>query len=423
LAVAPTNSKVRKEAPMTRPSFRFLHAGDFHLESPLHGVATVPEVLYDDFLDAPYRAAERVFETAMAEEVDLVVLSGDLVDVRAAGPRGPLFLVEQFTRLAERGIRVYWAGGVVDRPKVWPRGIELPDNVHLFARGRPQEVIHQRDGVPITHLSGTSGGTRRPIRVGDFQADPAGLFSIAVAYSATRTSALRSAGIDYWALGGLHQRTTIAEQPALIHYPGSPQGREPSESGPHGCTLVEVDGETGARTTFIPTDVLRWIEHSIEVDESFSREQLEQSLAARVQSLKDDTPGLALLIHWRLSGTGPLLSQLRREAFQEELLAELRKRFGEQPPIAWSAAIDGIPSAPLAADEDEEDTILGDFLRELRDLEANAPASTDLTEYLRADVAKGAVGQMLMIDEPDVRRRVLRQVGSLGIDLLSGEEQ
>ncbi len=95
---------------MSNRSFRFLHAGDFHLERPLMGVAEVPDHLRDLFLEAPYLAARRVFDAALAEDVRFVVLTGGICVPSAAGPRGPLFLAEQFVRLAERGIGVYSAG-------------------------------------------------------------------------------------------------------------------------------------------------------------------------------------------------------------------------------------------------------------------------------------------------------------------------
>ena len=38
---------------MAGPSLRFVQAGDFHLELPLHGVAEIPENLRDTFIEAP----------------------------------------------------------------------------------------------------------------------------------------------------------------------------------------------------------------------------------------------------------------------------------------------------------------------------------------------------------------------------------
>ena len=49
---------------MSQPPLRFVHAGDLHLECPLGGVAEVPEHLRELLLDAPFLAAQQVFETA-----------------------------------------------------------------------------------------------------------------------------------------------------------------------------------------------------------------------------------------------------------------------------------------------------------------------------------------------------------------------
>ncbi len=117
---------------MSNCPFRFIHASDFHLERPLMGVAEVPDHLRELFLEAPYTAARQVFEAALAEDAKFVVLSGGIVLPADSGPRGPLFLVEQFARLAERGIGVYWAGAAIDPPEAWPAAVKLPRNVHFF---------------------------------------------------------------------------------------------------------------------------------------------------------------------------------------------------------------------------------------------------------------------------------------------------
>ena len=71
--------------------FRFIHAGDFHLETPWGGVVEVPDQLRAPLIDSPYAAAARVFDTVLAEEADFLVLSGDIfhVEHRAAGADVP----------------------------------------------------------------------------------------------------------------------------------------------------------------------------------------------------------------------------------------------------------------------------------------------------------------------------------------------
>ncbi|MBA3481604.1 MAG: metallophosphoesterase, partial [Pirellulales bacterium] len=83
---------------MSQPPLRFVHAGDLHLERPLWGVSEIPDHLREAFLEAPYFAAEQIFETALTEGADALLLSGDVVHLDRAGPRAIVFLSEQFRR-------------------------------------------------------------------------------------------------------------------------------------------------------------------------------------------------------------------------------------------------------------------------------------------------------------------------------------
>ena len=61
-------------------NFRFLHAADIHLDSPLYGLSR-----YDGLPDAEIRGATRaafdnLVQRAIAEAVDFVVIAGDLFD-------------------------------------------------------------------------------------------------------------------------------------------------------------------------------------------------------------------------------------------------------------------------------------------------------------------------------------------------------
>ena len=141
---------------MSNRPLRFIHASDLHLEQPASGIAEVPEHLREVLVEAPFWAAERLFETVLAEEAELLILSGDVIDPTRSGPYGPLFLVSQFERLAERKIEVYWAGGRSDPPAAWPTFAPLPPNVHVFPCDRLEQFLHERDGGPAVRLIGVS---------------------------------------------------------------------------------------------------------------------------------------------------------------------------------------------------------------------------------------------------------------------------
>ena len=99
---------------MSAQSFRFLCAGGFHLHAVLQGLSEAPEHLLESLVSAPYRAAEQVFQTAVREEVDFVVLTGDLLDAASGGPRAVAFLVKQFELLRDHGIPIYWTASKLE---------------------------------------------------------------------------------------------------------------------------------------------------------------------------------------------------------------------------------------------------------------------------------------------------------------------
>ena len=411
-----------KEDSMSNCPFRFIHAGDLHLESPPAGLTEVPEHLRQLLLDVAYLAAERVFETALAEEADFVVLSGDVLDCQQTGPRGPLFLVQQFHRLRDRGIPVYWAGGKVDPPEAWPSGFELPDNVHCFPVGRVEDCVVHRDGTAVARLIGNSRSQGQSARPGDFAPDAGGVFSIGVFHGLADADALRGRGIHYWALGGNHRRQTLFHSPHVAHCPGTPQGRQPKETGPHGCTVVHVDDQRKIRLAAAAADWLRWHNEQVTIEASTTRAELERILEDRIRALKETIPGIDLLISWRIVGTGHLAAQLRHGSLASELLDGLRKRHGFGPPAAWSVALAAEPPAVLDAESYEQDTILGDFLREVRRYQMTPAEAIDLEPYLSKEHLAGSIGAAVAVVERSVRERVLREAAVLGIDLLSGEE-
>jgi len=407
---------------MSNRPFRFVHAGDFHLEMPPQGLAEVPDHLTDLFLEASYLAAERVFDTVLAEEADFLVLAGDLLSPRLTGPRGPLFLVEQFNRLAEREIPVYWSGGRVDPPDAWPSAFDLPTNVHVFPRGRVGETVYGRDDERLARLIGISREKRRSIRASDFDPDPGGLFSIAVVHGSAEASVLQTRQIDYWAMGGIHQRKTLFSSPQIAHYPGSPQGRRPQEDGSHGCTLVQVDPQGQARTSLVATDVVRWINERVVVEATADRETLEGQLRERLHTLTETMQQVDFLISWTVVGEGPLLAQLRQGTLRAELLEVLRSEFGFGSPLAWSLTLESEPSAVLQPSWYDQESIRGEFLREIRRYQTDSAEPLCLASFLSEDHLAGTLATAATDIAPSVRQRVLREAAMLGVDLLSGEE-
>lgn len=405
---------------MSDRPLRFIHAGDFHLEQPFGGLPEVPDHLGDALIDAPYVAAERVFDTAIAEEVDFVVLAGDVFHPHAAGPRAIVFLAEQLARLAEREIAVYWTGGCIDPPGRLPPELTDGPNVHIFPKGKVEEVTHYRGGRALATVMGSSYLRRRKVRAADFQADPAGQFCVAVAYGEADPETLAKRGIHYWALGGSHRRRTLFSGRHAAHYAGTPQGRSPDETGPAGCTLVTVDRDA-VGTQFVPTDSGRWHNERIELSDSATPDELRGMMHEKMQNLVENSPDRFLLVGWTIVAAGPVATALRRGGLAAELVERLRREFGYRMPAAWTAGLNAEGPASLPGAWYEEETILGDFLSGVRRLQRDADEPIRLDPYLSEAHAAGTMADAVALSDEATRSRVLRQAAMLGIDLLRPE--
>jgi DNA repair protein SbcD/Mre11 len=366
---------------MSLPHFRFLHAGGFALHQPLGGLAEIPESLRELFIEAPYQAAQRVFDIAIEERVDFLVLTGDLVDLSRASPRAIAFLLENFERLDSHGIATYWGAGKLDPVQDWPPPARLPKGVQVFSATEPEELSHFRGDRPVANIVGRSWHGTSFVHVGEFKSDLDGLPTIVVAYGQADAENLADQVVDYWALGGQPQRQTLGTASRVVHYCGSPQGRSPVETGAHGATLVHVAGDRTIRTQFFPTDALRWHTERMPLKNDLTLDAIQRTLGDRVRALKSEADGRPLIMTWKLRGGDHLGGPAKRRELAAEWLAWLRKEFATQKPPVWTTNVELYQ--PLLPDEwVKEDSMLGDFLRNLREIDALTPGEIDLSQVI-----------------------------------------
>jgi exonuclease SbcD len=402
---------------MAQP-LRLVHASDLHLERPIYGLAEIPDHLRDLLIEAPYHAAEQVFETALAEDADGVLLAGDVLHVDRAGPPAIVLLLDQFARLGERNIPIYWAGGTVDAPDTWPRSVTLPKNVHVFPVGRVESFDLTRAGETIARVQGTSCREDGMVDAKGFHRDAHGLFTIGVAHGTSDSAGHEGDRVHYMALGGRHQQQTVDTEPGIAHYCGTPQGRGPNETGPHGCTVVTVDDTHKAKTKFVATDTVRWIDQAMEVTATTKEEQLRDRMVERLEKLQAQHPGVDLFVRWTIRGTGPLVNRLRPNSLADELLVDLRRQFGERAPYIWSASISCDSALSVPAEWYDQETCLGDFLRVVRGFETQE-SPFDLHHFLPENVRDEFLEGIATVDVTEERAELLCRASKLGVDLLT----
>ena len=134
---------------MVASHIRILHGGDFHLGRPIDGVQFAHADLRKSLIDAPYDAVTRMVESAVVENAEAVVLSGNIIDPRNCGGYALSFLIKQFDVLAEQQIPVFWALGSEDRVSHWPALPQFPSNVEVFPSAAWKRHLLDCDGFTV----------------------------------------------------------------------------------------------------------------------------------------------------------------------------------------------------------------------------------------------------------------------------------
>lgn len=257
--------------------FRFLHAADIHLDSPLQGLERYPDAPVEAVRGAPRKAFEALIELAIDERVAFVLLAGDLYDGDWKDYNTGLFFVSQMRRLAEAGIRVFLVSGNHDAASQITKRLKLSANVHHFTSRQP-ETVELRDLDAAIHGQSfpdrsVSSDLSAAYPFADGGRLDIGLLHTSLdgrpghaPYAPCTAEGLRRKGYAYWALGHVHKREVLVrdEGDPWIVYPGNLQGRHARETGAKGASLVTVERGRIVDVVHRELDVVRWAR--VEVD-------------------------------------------------------------------------------------------------------------------------------------------------------------
>ena len=405
---------------MSGEPIRFIHAADLHLEQPMSGIGPVPDALKASLIDAPFAAAARVFETARLERVDFVVLSGDIVHPVMAGPGGLCFLVDQLEELAALQIPVYWGGGRVDRFHQWPKAAVLPEKVFRSASRDVRTHPFYRGGevAALIQLSGYQG--RGALDGSLFSCGEQGPPVIAVGYGDLKPSKSTTQAVHYWALGGRHQRSTEELGNSILHYPGTPQGRSPAETGVHGCSLVEIDSRCRIETQLVECDGVQWIRRELRLTASTSRRKMERQLVELTKDLLAETRNQPQLVQWAIGGTDRV--SWTSPTVAAEVMAMLRQRFASAAADLWVTGVEFIYPEAFPEPVVDTETIAGDFFEIVQQLRDGLAWPAVLREELAQYPLIEEVAASQIVSSSQQRDALLQLVARLGLDLLGADQ-
>jgi hypothetical protein len=415
LRMRPVHRPRCKEEHAMGHAVKFLHASDFHLECAVESLAEIPPHLKTTLANAPFLAVENLVQLAIAEQVDFMLLAGDVLDIDAGGPRAATFLATQMERLAERNIPVFWCSGQVDRPDRWPAAVPLPANVTTFTSTGFERVPVIRSGQPIATVFGTGYfSSRRGFDDLKIAADE--VFPIALVHDPAESAVFEATAVRYWAIGGRHQRSSLERENGWVVAPGSPQARNDSESGPHSCAVVRVDESGKIGVDAVAVDVVRWLPQGLSFSESASDDDVKNLFADRCFKIAADSPEQLVLVRWTLATTGPFVARWRNSQWRRQMIQWLRTEFGGAAKGIWTVDLDFDSVRTLPQSWYDEDTMLGDFLRTIGKMQGESEQQMTLDAFVGATGLDDAIADLPRLDRN--RETVFRTATMFGVEQL-----
>ncbi len=403
-------------------AFKFIHAADFELHQPIRGISELPVHLKQALVNAPYDAATRVFDVALNERVDFILLSGDLFDVSCSGPRPVAFLLKQFERLKEKGIGVFWCRGRSNPGDDWPQNIDLPDNVTAFDVSTIEDATFRKNDRTTARIY-SMGCVRKPESTLELPViEDQDVFTIGLAHGEFESESISFDRFRYGALGGSRQSSRIEKADSLVIYPGTIQGRGPTELGPHGCFLCRVDEEGRLRTQMIETDAIRWLHQTVAIHESASEIELKALLSERATRIALESTERVAMVAWHLTTTGEFNPSLRHRQCIDDLLDWLRDEFGGHENGIWSTRLTIQPPRSLPECWSDEDTILGEYLRAIGRYQNDESLNISLPDYLPKTSDHPELDDLASV-KADRREETLRLAILEGIEYLAADHE
>ena len=227
-------------------------------------------------------------------------------------------------------------------------------------------------------------------------------------------------GIRYWALGGKLNRDVITQPGQIVAYPGTHLGRDSAAQGARGAILVSVEADGQVRTQTVDCDSVRWLNLSLSVAESVHIDALKDLLADRALQMTSKLPDQHLLVDWHIATTGDYSAEFRREENHGKLLKWLRHEFSSSPGL-WSVSLTFSAPQNLPKGWQNEDTILGDYLREVARYRQDLKLPFHLAHYAGGQDEIDGVTRLTRMDAA-VRESVLDAALLAGIERLGGNQ-
>lgn len=373
---------------------KFIHTADLHLDSPLRGLSSYADAPAERLRTATRDAFHNLVSRAIDEQVDFMVIAGDVYDGDWKDFNTGLFFIRQMGRLRQAGISVFLLYGNHDAESEMTRGLELPDNVHVFS-SRKAETFRIDDKKVALHGRSFKVAATTENLLPSYPSPVSGWLNIGVLHTALEGNAehatyapcsvaeLQVKGYQYWALGHVHEHWMLRGD-VTIAYPGNLQGRHIREQGARGALLVTAEDAEITDVERIEVEVLRWQALNIDISATEDRRGAIRLVGQAMERLLDATDGdKPLALRVLFTGQSVVHNTLVSDEGQlrQEVIAQAVALNAER---IWVEKVRVLSRAPSVARLVSDDEAMG-ALAELESLALSALGEPEFVQSLLVD--------------------------------------
>jgi DNA repair protein SbcD/Mre11 len=381
---------------------RLLHMADVHLGARHHDLGPAAAAQRE----RQFAAFRRAVDLAISEQVQLVLICGDLFDSNNQPRRSVERAAAELRRLAEKNIATVIIPGthdVLDSSSIY-RAFDLPalagvseesDAIVVLTDTRP-EVSYPDLGVTVHgRVARTKRAAASPLA--GFSAPTDGAWQIGMIHGSLAVPGkveqddvlfteqeVEASGLDYLALGHWHSHRQGRAGKTTWAYSGAPEPVALDQDGAGQVLLVSLSQQAGAREVSVePRQVGKSKIRRVELDAGDIPSQ--PALVARLRELADQD----LVADVRLTGMrNPDLDLNLEEVEQQLQHSFLRLNLRDE-------SLARLPDGPLPP----ADTIAGAFIRDLQRRMDEAEARAD--EATAAELREALSIGRLLLDDPE----------------------
>ncbi|MBB3319820.1 DNA repair exonuclease SbcCD nuclease subunit [Rhizobium sp. BK181] len=367
-------------------AYRFVHTADIHLDSPLRTLALRNPELSDLIGLATRRTFIRIVDLCLEEQVDALLLAGDLYDGEQTSMKTARFLAEQLRRLDEAGIQTFIIRGNHDALSKITSELVMPESVKIFGSQAEAVAVHRGAGQFPVVIHGLSFAKPHapqsllrhyPMPVPD--AVNIGIMHTSLGgseghdrYAPCNLADLHQSGFRYWALGHIHKRSVAEGAASTVVMPGMPQGRDINEDGPKSVSLVTIRDDRSVIVDERCINVAQFERLFIDVSDVADWKAMIGKVSGGLERLRSTIPADHLVARIQLHGSHEMAWRIRREL--DLIRTELETR-GSASGTIW---IDKVHTSCIGAEDTEGNT---------------GSALSELTSIINADVLGSAAYQ------------------------------